>query len=242
MTWHTLCYAKSLQLCPTLCDPIDSSPPGSPVPGILQARTLEWAAISFSSTWKWKVKVKSFSRVRLLATLWTAAYQAPWDFPSKSTGVRCHLVFKDEEAVLGSLCHLKITLCSVFQPLDAIHLLQKRLSFVSLLDTQDFSTRAHPSLFPSLLISKLYSLQPLKFTSLPQHSRATKPLWQSALDIMDLKIQLTENNKHSEKIYSRKFLKQHLDLPHASNYLHSIYKYFHSFYIELETIYIAFML
>ena len=69
--------AKSLQLCPTLCDPRDSSPPGSPVPGILQARTLEWVAISFSDAWKWKVKVKSLSRVRLLATPWTAAHQAP---------------------------------------------------------------------------------------------------------------------------------------------------------------------
>ena len=61
-------YAKSLQSCPTLCDPIDSSPPGSPVPGSLQARTLEWVAISFSNAWKWKVKVKSLSCVRLLAT------------------------------------------------------------------------------------------------------------------------------------------------------------------------------
>ena len=69
--------AKSLQLCPTLCDPIDSSPPGSPIPGIPQARTLEWAAISFSNTWKWRVKVKSLSHVRLLATPWTAAHQAP---------------------------------------------------------------------------------------------------------------------------------------------------------------------
>ena len=69
--------AKSLQSCPTLCDPIDGSPPGSLVPGILQARTLEWLAISFSSAWKWKVKVKSLSRVRLLASPWTAAYQAP---------------------------------------------------------------------------------------------------------------------------------------------------------------------
>ena len=57
--------AKSLQSCPTLCDPIDGSPPGSPVPGILQARTLKWVAISFSSAWKWKVKVKSLSRVQL---------------------------------------------------------------------------------------------------------------------------------------------------------------------------------
>ena len=69
--------AKSLQSCPTLCDPIDNSPPGSPVPGILQARTLEWIAISFSNAWKWKVKVKSLSRVQLLATPWTASYQAP---------------------------------------------------------------------------------------------------------------------------------------------------------------------
>ena len=68
--------AKLLQSCPTLCDPIGSSPPGSPVPGILQARTLEWVATSFSNAWKWKVKVKSFSRVWLLATPWTAAYQA----------------------------------------------------------------------------------------------------------------------------------------------------------------------
>ena len=68
---------KSLQSCPTLCHPIDGSPPGSPIPGILQARTLEWVAISFSNAWKWKVKVKSFSRVRLLATPWTAAYQPP---------------------------------------------------------------------------------------------------------------------------------------------------------------------
>ena len=69
--------AKSLQSCPTLCDPIDSSPPGSPVPGIPQARTLEWVAISFSNVGKWKVKVKSLSRARLFATPWTAAYQAP---------------------------------------------------------------------------------------------------------------------------------------------------------------------
>ena len=69
--------AKSRQSCPTLCDPIDCSPPGSAIPGILQARTLEWVAISFSNAWKWKVKVKSLSRVRFLVTPWTAAYQAP---------------------------------------------------------------------------------------------------------------------------------------------------------------------
>ena len=72
-----LCYAKSLQSCPTLCDPIDGSPTGSPVPGTHQAKTLEWVAISLFNAWKWRVKVKSLSRVRLLATPWTAAYQAP---------------------------------------------------------------------------------------------------------------------------------------------------------------------
>ena len=69
--------AKSLQSCPTLCDPIDISPPGSPIPGILQARTLEWVAIAFSNAWKWKVKVKSLSCVWLLASPWISAYQAP---------------------------------------------------------------------------------------------------------------------------------------------------------------------
>ena len=69
--------AKSIQSCPTLCDPIDGSPSGSTIPGILQARTLEWVAISFSNAWKWKVKVKSLSRVWLFETPWTAAYQVP---------------------------------------------------------------------------------------------------------------------------------------------------------------------
>ena len=68
---------KLLQSCPTLCDPIDSSPPGSPVPGILQARTLEWVDISFCNAWKWKMKVKSLCRVRFFVISWTAAYQAP---------------------------------------------------------------------------------------------------------------------------------------------------------------------
>ena len=68
---------KSLQSCLTLCNPIDGSPPGCPIPGILQARTLKWVAISFSNAWKWKVKVKLLSRVQLCVTPWTAAYQAP---------------------------------------------------------------------------------------------------------------------------------------------------------------------
>ena len=84
MTWHLFvnffpldATAKSLQSCPTLCDPIDGSPPGSAVTGILQARTLEWVAISFSNAWKWNMQVKSLSHVWLLATPWTAAYQDP---------------------------------------------------------------------------------------------------------------------------------------------------------------------
>ena len=75
--WNHAAAAKSLQLCLTLWGPIDGSPPGSPIPGVLQARTLEWVAISFSNAWKWKLKVKSLSRVWLLVTPRTAAYQAP---------------------------------------------------------------------------------------------------------------------------------------------------------------------
>ena len=111
-----LCYAKSLQSCPTLWDPIDSSSSGSPVPGILQARTLEWVAISFSSAWKWKVKVKSLSRVRLLGTPWTAAYKAPpsVDFPGKSTGVGCHcLLWYIIYIYICSVTQSCLTLCLV---------------------------------------------------------------------------------------------------------------------------------
>ena len=74
---HSATAAKSLQSCLTLYDPIDGHPPGSAVPGILQARTLEWVAVSFSNAWKWKVKVKSLSHVQLFTIQWTAAYQAP---------------------------------------------------------------------------------------------------------------------------------------------------------------------
>ena len=76
LLWSAAAAAKSLQPCPTLCDPIDGSPAGFPVPGILQVRTLEWVAISFSNAWKWKVKVKSLSCFGLLATPWTAVHQA----------------------------------------------------------------------------------------------------------------------------------------------------------------------
>ena len=88
--------AKLLHSCPTLCDPIDGSPPGSPVPGILQARTLEWTAIFFSNACKWKVRVKSLSHVRLWATPWTQPTRLlhPWDFPGKNTGVGCHALLQ----------------------------------------------------------------------------------------------------------------------------------------------------
>ena len=92
-TRHT---GKSLQSCPTLCDSIDGLLPGSSVPGILQERTLEWVAISFSNAWKWKVNVKSLSPVRLLATPWTAAHQAPpsmgFSRQEYSSGLHCLLV------------------------------------------------------------------------------------------------------------------------------------------------------
>ena len=89
--------AKSLLSCLTLGDPIDGSPPGSTVPGILQARTLEWVAISFSNAWKWKLTVKSLSRVRPSAThgLQPTRLLHPWDFPGKSTGVGCHCLLRN---------------------------------------------------------------------------------------------------------------------------------------------------
>ena len=88
--------AKLLQSCPTVCDLIDGSPPGSRIPGILWAKTLEWVAISFSNAWKWKVKVKTFGSVGLLAIPWTSAYQAPpsMGFSGKSTGVGCHCLLR----------------------------------------------------------------------------------------------------------------------------------------------------
>ena len=103
---HAAAAAKSLQSCPTLCDPIEGSPPGFPVPGILQARTLEWVAISFSNAWKRKVKVKSLSCVQLERPhgLQPTRLLRPWDFLGKSTGVRCH-------CLLQFLCIASTELC-----------------------------------------------------------------------------------------------------------------------------------
>ena len=90
-TSHSLA-AKSLQSCPTLCDPRGGSPPGSPVPGILQARTLEWVAISFSNAWKWKTKWSHsvMSDPQRPHGLQPTRLLHPWGFPGKSTGVGCH--------------------------------------------------------------------------------------------------------------------------------------------------------
>ena len=95
-TIYAATAAKSLQSCPTLCDPINSSPQGSAIPGILQARTLEWVAISFSNAWKWKVKVKLLSHVWLLVTPWTAAYQAPlpMGFSKQEYWMGCHCLLR----------------------------------------------------------------------------------------------------------------------------------------------------
>ena len=94
--------AKSLQSCLALCNPIDGSPPGSPVPGILQARTQEWVAISFSSAWKWKVKVKFSVRSDSQQPhgLQPTRLLHPWDFPGKSTGVGCHCLLHPREHLL----------------------------------------------------------------------------------------------------------------------------------------------
>ena len=107
--------AKSLQSCPTLCDPIDGRPPGSPVPGILQARILGWVAISFSNAWKWKVKVKSLSRVWLLATPWTAAYQAP---PSMGFSRQENWSGVPLPSLLSAASNCYFTFCSSLPVLD----------------------------------------------------------------------------------------------------------------------------
>ena len=127
--------AKSLQSCSTLCDPIDGSPPGSPTPGILQAITLEWVAISFSNAWKWKSETEVSQSCPTLSDpphgLQPTRLLHPWDFPGKSTGVGCHcLLCRDElmtnQAVrqlhhLGRcFSHLHYFLLLPFQKLNTI--------------------------------------------------------------------------------------------------------------------------
>ena len=104
ITLYSAAAAKSPQSCPTLCDPIDSSPPGSPVPGILQARTLEWVAISFSNAWKWKWSRSVVSDSSPPHGLQPTRLLHPWDFPGKSTGVGCqcllHTLYSSSEQML----------------------------------------------------------------------------------------------------------------------------------------------
>ena len=130
--------AKSRQSCPTLRDPIDGSPPGSPIPGILQVRILEWVAISFSNAWKWKVKVKSLSYVRLFVTPWTAAHQAPWSMgPSGQEywrGVPLPSLREPLDTLLNRGNSLLVLVCLEFQITDgywiltnlSLHLLSAR--------------------------------------------------------------------------------------------------------------------
>ena len=116
--------AKSLQLCPILCDPRDGSLPGSPVPGILQARTLEWVAISFSNAWKWKVKVKSLSLVRLLVTPWTTAHQAlpSMGFSRQEYWRGCHCLLQNKpHRNFRISCFLNLNLDHVFFHTNFIH-------------------------------------------------------------------------------------------------------------------------
>ena len=135
VTYNTAAAAKSLQSCPTLCDPIDSSPPGSPVPGILQARTLEWVAISFSNAWKWEVKVKSLSHAWLLATPWAAAHQAP---PSMGfsrqedwSGCRCLLQVYNQHLLNSINAHSFPPLTEVQKVPDLINRLKTKIPLVS---------------------------------------------------------------------------------------------------------------
>ena len=106
--------AASLQSCLTLCDPIDGSPPGSPIPGILQARTLEWVAISFSNAWKWKVKVKSLSCIWLVATPWTAAPQASLSFSISPEFTQIHVHWVSDAIYHFILCPSLLILPSIF--------------------------------------------------------------------------------------------------------------------------------
>ena len=159
--------AKSLQSCPTLCDHIDGSPPGSPVPGILQARTLEWVAISFSNAWKWKMKVKSLSHVWLLATPWTVAHQAPpsmgfsrqeyWNgvpLPSPSVLATQH-IYSDIGTGTSHLAHLPSKFVISFSP--------KMLfsqSSASQLVTNSSLRQNHPGLLFLIVTDMQYAAKP----------------------------------------------------------------------------------
>ena len=124
--------AKPLQSCPTLCDPTDDSPPGSPVPGILQARTLEWAAISFSNAWKWKVNwsCSVVSNPQQPRGLQPSRLLRPWDFPGKSTGVGCHclLCYSGSNHQLSYICKVSFDSYSLLTHIHA-HNWDRKISF-----------------------------------------------------------------------------------------------------------------
>ena len=203
----TAAAAKSLQLCPTLCDPIDSSPPGSPVPGILQARTLEWVAISFSNAWKWKVKVKSLSRVRLLATPWTAAYHAP---PS--------IGFSRQEYWSGVPLPSPVLITAVWQSDSVIHIHTFFFMFFSIMIYYRILNIVHCALQSDLVIYTFYiyyfASAKCKF---PTHLSPTSPPppWQPQVCSQSSFILLGHWRKpgidwHGERIYGWEKQKQFL--------------------------------
>ena len=151
--------AKSLQSCPTLCDPIDSSPPGSPVPETLQARTLEWVAISFSNAWKWKVKVKSLSRVWPSATPWTATFQAlpSMGFSRQEYWSGCHCLLRELLLSGSNGLEPKYTICLLFTLIHA---------WVS-----DFTTNYRYSLFFFRKNTKFVPMHPQRWSQPPISGR-----------------------------------------------------------------------
>ena len=164
--------AKLLQSCPTLWDPRDSSPPDFPAPGILQARTLEWVAISFSNAWKWKVKVKSFSRAQLLETPWTAAHQAPlvhgssrqeyWSgvpLPSptcRATVLNKHRTFLGFKPMSAGLLHSRHPFLLMFMPIISF---SKSRSTLNLWALVTFRTQTFTKMTAFLLLSYYRSLE-----------------------------------------------------------------------------------
>ena len=181
-----LLLLKTLQSCPALCDAVDGSPPGSAVPGILQARTLVWVAISFSNAWKWKVKVKSLSCVWLiLATPWTAVYQDPpstgfsrqeyWSgVPLPSPGLFLVLVFSNSS--LQSLSHVWlfvtpwITACQASLSITNSRSLPKLMSIESVMPSNHLilcrPLLLLPSIFPSI---KVFSNESVLCIRWPQY-------------------------------------------------------------------------
>ena len=151
--------AKSLQLCPTLCDPTDGSPPSSPVLGILQARTLEWVAISLSNAWKWKVKVKSLSRVRPSATPCTAAFQAP---PSMGfsrqeywSGVPLISIYRSKYQKIIVLCILTTYYIYIYIVYIIIYkCILLYIIYTDSLKYQEYSRKTRTSVFPLLCLHR----------------------------------------------------------------------------------------